>query len=232
MRLLGLSREYRDSSANQPDECWGGDCANNPIRNNGITLRRVSDVLIARVTVFRARSGGLVSERGCRRVIIRDFTSSDNQFDGLAGYETESSSFSGLRLHNNQAAGLSFDIRFNNNFFSDVIITGSMKVGIFMRDSRDNVFHDLQIRNSKEHGIFLAQVDEDTTTPAVGNTFIRGAISGSRQAGLRVNNESCVNNLVVAFQFSGNGEGCVSEALPGLVKAWEIGCLMTGKQEY
>ncbi|MCI0720062.1 MAG: right-handed parallel beta-helix repeat-containing protein [Acidobacteria bacterium] len=218
--------------ANQPDECWGGDCANNPIRNNGITLRRVSDALIARVTVFRARSGGLVSECGCQRLIIRDFTSSDNQFDGLAGYETENSSFSGLRLHDNQAAGLSFDIRFNNNFFSDVIITGSMKVGIFMRDSRDNTFHDLQIRNSKEHGIFLAQVDEDTTTPAAGNTFIRGVISDSRQAGLRVNNESCVNNLVVAFQFSRNGEGCISGAITGLVKAWDIDCPMTSKQEY
>jgi hypothetical protein len=218
--------------ANQPDECWGGDCANNPIRNNGITLRRVSDALIARVTVFRARSGGLVSERGCRRLIIRDFTSSDNQFDGLAGYETENSSFSGLRLHDNLAAGLSFDLRFNHNFFSDVIITGSMEVGLFMRDSRDNVFHDLQVRDSKKDGVFLAQVDLDTTKPAVSNTFIRGSVSGSGGAGFSVPNESCVNNLVVAFRFSGNVGVCIYEPAQGLVKAWEVDCPMAGRQGY
>ncbi len=78
-------------------ECWGGPCDTGgltAIRNNGITLRRVSDVLIERVTVSRARSGGLVSEKGSRRLTVRDFTSFDNHFDGLAAYETEDSTFS------------------------------------------------------------------------------------------------------------------------------------------
>ena len=203
---------------NQTFECLKGDCTpTNPLRNNGVTLRRVSDIRIEHVTVFSARSGGLVSELICRRLTVRDFTAFDNHFDGLAGYETEDSTFSGLYLHDNLAAGFSFDIAFNKNVVSDTIITGSGSVGIFMRDARDNLFHGLQIRNSGQHGIFLAQVDTDATKPAAGNTFSGVIVSGSQGAGFRVNDLSCVSNIVTGAQFIGNSGGCISEASPGLV---------------
>ena len=210
---------------NQTFECLGGDCTpSNPLRNNAITLRRVTDTRIERVSVFGARSGGLVSELTCRRLTIRDFTSFDNHFDGLAGYETEDSILSGLYLHDNLAAGFSFDIAFNNNVISDTVIAGNAKVGIFMRDSRDNVFKGLQIRNSGEHGVFLAQVDTDATKPASGNTFIGMVVSGSKGAGLRVNDLSCLNNSVIGSQFVGNSQGCISEASPGLTLSSGITC--------
>jgi polygalacturonase len=203
---------------NQSFECSGGECsASNPLRNNAITIRRVTDARIERVTVRSARSGGLVTELTCRRLTIRDFTSSDNHFDGLAGYETEDSLFSGLYLYDNLAAGFSFDIAFNKNVISDTVIASSGKVGIFMRDSRDNVFNGLQIRNSGEHGVFLAQVDADATKPASGNTFIGLVVSGSIGSGLRANDLSCVNNSVIGSQFVGNTQGCIGEAGPGLV---------------
>lgn len=209
----------------QTFECSGGDCtSSNPLRNNAITLRRVTDARIERVTVFGARSGGLVSELTCRRLTIRDFTSFDNHFDGLAGYETEDSILSGLYLHDNLAAGFSFDIAFNNNIITDTVISGSGKVGIFMRDSRDNLFKGLQIRNSGEHGVFLAQVDSDDTKPASGNTFIGIVVSASKGAGLRVNDLSCVNNSVIGSQFVGNTQGCISEASPGLALSSGITC--------
>lgn len=219
---------------NQSIECWNSPgCDTNPIRNNGITLRRVSDVLVERITVFRARSGGLVVERGSRRVTVRDFTSVDNHFDGLAAYETEDSRFSGLYLYNNCAAGLSFDTKFSNNLISDVVIVrdaGSRcqpalpdgTVGVFMRDSRDNVFGGLQIRNSREHGVFLAQVNGDPTTPASGNTFSGMVVSGSGGAGLRANDASVVNVLVVRSQFIGNAGGCISG--PGQVDTVAVVC--------
>jgi len=200
-------------------ECRRGPCTPaNPLRNNGITVRRVSDVIVERVTVFSARSGGLVSELGSERVTVRDYTSFDNRFDGLAAYETENSAFSRLYLYDNLAAGLSFDGDFNNNIVTDAVIVGSRGVGIFMRDSRDNLFVALQIRNSGDHGVFLAQVDTDPTAPASGNTFSDIVVSGSAGAGLRVNDASCVNNLVTGSQFIGNSGGCISEAVPGLVQ--------------
>jgi len=88
-----------------------------------------------------------------------------------------------------------------------------------MRDARDNVFHGLQIRNSGEHGVFLAQVDTDASKPAAGNTFIGLMVSVSQGAGVRVNDLSCVNNSIVSSQFVGNSGGCISEASPGLALA-------------
>lgn len=208
-------------------ECWEGDCdATHFVRNNGITVRGVSDVLIERVVVFSARSGGLVSERGTRRLTVRDFTAFDNHFDGLAGYKTEDSTFSGLYLYNNCAAGLSFDEDFDNNILSDVIIRRDEnsrcepllpdgRVGIFMRDSRNNVFHGIQIRNTREHGIFLAQRPGEETTAASGNTFSGVVVSdsgepgGPSQAGLRVADASVVHTLVVGSQFINNTGECI-----------------------
>ena len=82
----------------------------------------------------------------------------------------------------------------------------------------------LQVRNSGEHGIFLAQVDGDPSKPASGNTFSGVTVSESGGAGLRVNDASCVNNLLVAAQLIGNNGGCVSVAVPGLVQSVGIIC--------
>jgi len=191
---------------------------NNPaLRNNGISLRRVVSCSVVRVTAFRCASGGLVAELGCRRITVSQFESYDHAFDGLAAYETEDSSFSELQLHDNLAAGLSFDLDFVRNILRGVVIAQSGSVGIFMRDSRDNEFSSIQIRDSDEHGIFLAQTDADTTTPAAGNTFHGVVISHSGGAGIRVNDLSCSNNLLSASQLISNAGGGVSEAAGGLL---------------
>jgi hypothetical protein len=204
---------------NQAFECLGGPCsASNPLRNNGITIRRVEDATVANVAVRSARSGGLVTELGVRRVTVTGFTASDSFFDGLAGYETEDSVFDRLYLHDNGAAGFSFDIGFNHNLVSNTVIESAAKVGIFMRDSRNNIFHGVLIRNSKEHGVFLAQVDTDTTKPASGNSFIALVVASSAGAGFRANDASCINNSVVGAQLIANAGGGISEATPGLVQ--------------
>ena len=205
--------------ANQTSECMGGPCSNEfPLRNNGISLRRCVDCTVQSVTVFGAMSGGLVTELGCRRLMIRDYTSYDNEFDGLAGYETEDSTFSGIHLYGNKAAGISTDIKFNNNKFYDVTITNNKSVGIFMRDSLDNSFTNLHIRDSAQHGIFLAQVNSDPTTAAMGNTFTSVVIARSGGMGFLANDASCINNMMVGTQFINNKHGCISEASAGLVE--------------
>lgn len=205
--------------ANQTSECMGGPCSNEfPLRNNGISIRRCVDCTVQSVTVFGAMSGGLVTELGCRRLTIRDYTSYDNEFDGLAGYETEDSTFSGIHLYGNQAAGISTDIKFNNNKFYDVTIADNRTVGIFMRDSLDNSFTNLHIRDNVQHGIFLAQVNTDPTTAATGNTFTGVVISRSGGMGVLANDASCINNMLVGAQFINNKHGCISEATSGLVE--------------
>ncbi|OZY85509.1 hypothetical protein CBP51_00190 [Cellvibrio mixtus] len=205
--------------ANQSSECMGGPCSDQfPLRNNGISIRRCIDCSVQSVVVFGAMSGGLVTELGCRRLRIRDYTSYDNEFDGMAGYETEDSSFSGIYLYGNKAAGISTDIKFNNNKFFDVTIANNKTVGIFMRDSLDNSFTNLHISDSVQHGIFLAQVNHDPSTAATGNTFTGVVISRSGGAGMIANDASCVNNMMVAAQFIDNRQGCISEAASGLVE--------------
>lgn len=203
---------------NQTAECMGGPCSQEfPLRNNGISIRHCHDCRVERVTVHSAASGGLVTELQCRRLTIRDYTSFNNEFDGLAGYQTEDSIFSGIHLYDNLAAGFSFDIKFNNNMFNDIVINNSGSVGIFIRDSFDNIFSNMQISNSKQHGIFLAQVNDEVDTPAAGQTFNGVTISRSGGYGLLVNDTSCVNTVLSSAQLVGNAAGCVGEVVSGLV---------------
>ena len=210
---------------NQQSECMGGPCSEAfPLRNNGISIRRCDMCKVESITVHGATSGGLVTELGSRNLLIRDFIAYDNQFDGLAGYETEDSTFTGITLYDNLAAGISTDIQFNNNNFFDVTITGTKSVGIFMRDSLDNSFTNIHIRNSAEHGIYIAQVDTDPSKAATGNTFSSLVIAGSGGVGVLVNDASCINNMMVAAQFIGNKGGCYSEAHSGLVENLGVIC--------
>jgi hypothetical protein len=202
----------------QQFECWGGACDSGGltfIRNNGITVRGIEDALVENITIRSARSGGLVTERVVRRLTVRGLTSYDNFYDGLAAYQTEDSTFSNIFLHDNPFAGMSLDIGFNRNIISQAVLANNGKQGIFMRDSRDNLFQGIQIRNSGEQGLFLAQVDSDTSKPAAGNTFSGLVVSNSAGPGMRVNDLSCINNLVSGAQFI-NNNGCLSEAQSNL----------------
>lgn len=191
----------------QDFECSSGGCTElDYLRNNAISLRRVEDVVIEHIAANSAFSGGLVVD-GSRRVTIRDFTATDNRLDGLAGYETTDSVFSGLYLHANLAAGLSLDNDFDHNTVDDAMVVDSGDVGVFMRDVHWNAFTALHVRNSESHGIFLAQRDGPFDTPADSprrNTFTTIMVFGSGDAGIKVNDTSCADNLFVAIQLGGN----------------------------
>jgi parallel beta-helix repeat protein len=191
--------------------------ANPELRNNGISLRRVSDCSIEGVTTFGNRSGGLVTELTCRRILVKDFESSDNHFDGLACYETEDSTFTGMKLHDNRAAGISLDIDFVHNVISDSTLNDNHSVGIFMRDSRNNTFKSLKINRSGQHGIFVAQADQDIQTAVTGNKFLSCVITNSHGAGIRINDPSCLNNSISATQFLNNTGSDISEPTAGLL---------------
>lgn len=207
------------NGAAQPDECWGGPCDGVhflPIRNNTLTVRRCTDVLIERVVAHNAASGGLVLERETERIAVHDFESYGHVFDGLAAYLTEESILTGLYLHDNGAAGLSVDTEFNSNVISDVVMADNAKVGLFMRWSQDNLLSDMQIIRSGEHGMFIAH-DESAATAATGNSFNGIMISDSAQWGVYVANDTNVDNLIAGIQYSNNTDGCMFEPSGGLV---------------
>ncbi len=197
--------------AHQTYECWNGPCDGGGmsfIRNNGITVRGVTGGRIENVYVTSARSGGVVTEKGCVNLVIDQLTAVDNQFDGFAGYETTGSRLTRLVLSNNSAAGISLDIDFHRNRFEGVVMDHNGDVGIFMRDSNANLFQDIAIADSASHGAFLA-FDRDATTCPLDNQFHNFSVTRSLGQGFRLNSNCGGNRLSGNLSFVQNRDGCV-----------------------
>jgi hypothetical protein len=210
------------NKAHQTMECWGGPCDSGGtsfVRNNGITIRGAEHVKVQEVDLHDTRSGGMVTEKHCDDLQVRRMKSTKNFFDGLAGYETENSDFSDLDLSNNNGAAVSIDIRFNKNTIRDSKFSGNRDVGIFARDLHGNTFKNIDIENSGNHGIFLAQANpEDVATCANDNVFEGLTIRGSRGSALRLNDKTCTGNLVRDSVFADNRDGGLSVAEGGRVE--------------
>ncbi|MFZ5496824.1 MAG: right-handed parallel beta-helix repeat-containing protein [Verrucomicrobiota bacterium] len=191
----------------QDFECWGGPCDERDrtaIRNNGITVRGAEDILIEDVVTRRARSGGVVLEKHCRRVRIHRLESCDNEFDGVAAYETEESEFTGLNLCHNRSAGFSFDWRFNRNRIADCSASDNGSQGLFMRDSVWNVFERVTLRNNGEQGVFMGETRTLPGTACRYNRFTGITVTGNRTQGIRINDASCNPNTLEDSLVQGN----------------------------
>jgi hypothetical protein len=194
------------------------------VYNNGIDVWGALDSTIERVVCAHCRSGGFVPAAGTRRLTVRDIEAFDNQFDGIACFQVEDCHFSGLNMHDNLAAGVSLDGGFNNNEFRDLDLANN-DIGVFMRQSRSNVFEDVKIRQSHHHGVFMAQTGEQTASgwklrpgsECAGNVFAGLLISRSGGKAFVIHDAGCVNNTVFGGRFVENAEGDLSEEAADLV---------------
>jgi hypothetical protein len=159
-----------------------------------------------------------------RRLTVRNLIAFDNEFDGLACYQTGDCLFTGLYLHDNPGAGISLDLDFNCNVISNAVLTAN-DLGVFMRASRENQFCNISIRNSRHFGVFMAHTETPTPrgwepvarTECAQNSFINLIASDCGGAAFRVNNTTCTNNVVIRPKFDGNAQGGLSLAQPDLV---------------
>jgi len=104
IRHLKVAGFFIDGNrAHQQRELWQLAGEGSEIRNNGVTAQNVSDSTVENVTCARCRSGGLVTTRNVRRLTVRNLTAFDNEFDGLACYQTKDCLFTGLYLHDIRA---------------------------------------------------------------------------------------------------------------------------------
>jgi hypothetical protein len=210
--------------SHQQRELWRLHGEGSEIRNNGITVQKVSDSTVEQVTCARCRSGGLVTTLGVRQLTVRDLTAFDNEFDGLACYQTEDCLFTDLYLHDNPGAGISLDLAFNHNVISNAVLAAN-DLGIFMRESCDNQFHNISISNSRHYGVFMAHAETPTEngwqpipqTECAHNAFTNLIASHCGDAAFRVNDTTCTNNIIVQPQFKDNVQGGLSLAQPDLV---------------
>ena len=201
----------------QTRELWHLSGEGSEIRNNGITIQRVTDSMVQDVTCCRCRSGGLVTTRLVTRLAVQRFTSYDNQYDGLACYQTTHSIFKDLYLHDNPGAGISLDLSFNHNCISNAFLLAN-NLGVFMRASRDNQFYNLTIQNSHHFGVFMAgHLDAAPMTECVDNSFTNLIAKNCGGAAFRVNDISCTNNVLIRASIAHNQKPGISLARPNLV---------------
>jgi polygalacturonase len=209
---------------NQQKEVWRFVSERGGLYNNGVDIWDVDGAMVEGVVCCRCRSGGMVSSAGTRRLTVRDYTAFDNQFDGLACYLTEDSDFSHLNLHDNLSAGISLDLDFNHNVIHDSVLTGN-DLGIFMRQSRNNVFEGLTIQKSRHHGVFMAQTFVGSRagwlacpgSECAGNTFDNLVVAHCGGKGFLVNDATCTNNVICGGQFADDAQGGLAQAVPNLV---------------
>jgi hypothetical protein len=216
IHVSGLTFDGNRAKHDPRKECGETLCDGDPsaIRNNGITIRGASEVVIENVTAHGMISGGMVTEKYCQRLVVHDFNSYDNYFDGFAGYETEQSEFYNLSLHDNRGAGISIDINFNDNLIRDSNLNGNGDVGLFARNLKGNHFNRLSIQNSGNHGVFLAN-SRDASSCAHDNQFDAVLINGSKGFGFRLNNDCQGNRISGASNLCGNAWGSFSEETTG-----------------
>ena len=201
----------------QSRELWKVSGEGSEIRNNGITIQHVSDSLVEDVICARCRSGGLVTTLDVSNLTVRKLTAFDNQFDGLACYETRHSTFTDLFLHDNPGAGISLDLAFNENSISNAYLLGN-NLGVFMRASRDNQLYNVTIQNSHHFGVFMAgHLEQDAQTQCADNAFTNLTAANCGGPAFRVNNVTCTNNILIGAKFAKNLKGGLSLARPNLV---------------
>ncbi len=222
---LNVSNLFIDGNrVHQHWEVWQVKGDGSEIRNNGITVQNVEDSVVEQVACAHCRSGGLVSTLGTRRLIVRDLNSFDNEYDGLACYQTEDSLFTKLFLHDNPGAGISLDDNFNHNIIKDAVLSQN-NLGIFMRWSDDNHFDHISIYDSGDYGVFMAQAVEWSRSGAhfipqsacVNNSFTAIDAEKCGAAVFRVNDATCTNNVVAGAQFNEDPHGEFSMAETNLL---------------
>ena len=225
VRFLRVADCYIDGNRHQQQrEVWSLTGQGSQIRNNGITVQNVRNSKVENVTCARCRSGGLVTTHDVRHLVVNGFNAFDNEFDGLACYQTTESLFSRLYLHDNPGAGISLDLAFNHNVVTNAVLTAN-DLGIFMRSSRQNHFFNVTIHKSRHFGVFMAQTVEKNAhgwepapqTACADNAFLYLVASNCGGAAFRVNNDNCTNNVIVRAEFRDNLQGGVSETHPDLV---------------
>ena len=197
-------------------ECWASgafcdsdqDEGRSHIRNNGITLRGAEDVVLEDLKIHSARSGGIVSEKHCARLHIRNVKVERNYFDGFAGYQTIDSVLEKVDFSHNDFAGVSLDLHFNRNVFRDSVFSHNGHSAIFARMSHGNTFDNIRMtengHRSGSPAIFLA-ASHNTNDSCVTNTVIHNSlVANNRGKGLRINDSGCTGTRLVNTRFYSN----------------------------
>lgn len=138
------------------------------LRNNCITIRGSENIYLKNVITTRARSGGVVTEKHSKHIIIEGLNSHDNYYDGFAACETTKLMMRSSILADNKYAGISLDWNCDFNDFHGILLRDNHDWGVYMRDSSFNLFRWITITWG---GVYLDQRDDDIKSNCKDNYF-------------------------------------------------------------
>lgn len=226
-RDISLSRLSIDGNRHSiPDqqnhECWdptsasSRNCGDDPghfIRNNGLTIRRAEHVRVSNVETKKALSGGIVLEKLNRDIVMAGFSSSDNFFDGFAGYETTASVFKNFRLFGNKFSGISVDCFFKGNVFEQGSIYDNGDNGVFSSTVGENTYRRLKIFRNGNLGFYIdaargpAPELKPVPESCNGNVIENSQIIG-KKSGIHIN-APCKNTKITATRIHQSDLNCL-----------------------
>ncbi len=241
---LDIDGNRANQSTEQASECWEGlinkqgcqDAGRASVRNNCITIRGAEDIEVSEVRLSNARSGGIVTEKYCRRLTISRIISTKNFFDGFAGYRTEASVIRDSILDENEGAGASLDLEFNYNRFINVSFSKNKHQGVFARFLHGVDFERSGFIDNGYQGLFLA----NNGTPGYCANNIRvlggtiqgsGALQKGLAQGIRINNDDCRGSCVYKTKFSKNNLADISHE-KGPIKLADYQCGFVFPEDY
>ena len=218
MRIRG----YRSSNPQPSDELCSV-FGREYLRNNCITVRQASDCTIEDVTLENAASGGVVLEQTCRNITLKGIKSSGHEFDGIAcDGDIQNSRIENCTLHDNDGAGLSFDIGPANNVIIGCTVRDNAKVGVFIRDSRANTFEDCTISGNGEDGVFIADGD-NAGAAATDNLFTNNQYRNNGRHGIWQAGANSTGNQVQGGTICGSGATAIEESFPATAPLAQAG---------
>jgi hypothetical protein len=203
------SVECWDPVTAQSNNCLGDSTS---IRNNGLTVRRAEDIKVNDFGAIANYSGGIVTEKYCKNLLMDNFTVADNFYDGFAGYETTASVFRNFHANGNHYSGLSADIDFKGNIFEGGEMRGNHDNGLFSHAVSANIYRNLEVHgNDNWNYYFDGQREKDHEEVIIpgfcnDNRIEGGSMSGSK-GGIFIHS-SCRNFQVDHATMSEPGRPC------------------------
>jgi hypothetical protein len=182
------------------------------LRNNCVTVRACEGVTLENLVLQNARSGGVVTEKGCDDVVMDRVTAFGNEFDGIACYVTTGSLITGCTCRDNEAAGLSCDLGFDGNVVTECFFGDNGTVGVFWRDCADNILADCVMSENEQDGIFLADGDAPGNLPTTRNLFQGNLYLDNGRHGIWQAGANSVDNVLDGGIFEGNVSSAINES--------------------
>ncbi len=201
IRIYGIeidgNKDNQDSELSA-DKPW--------IRNNGIDVRGVRNLIVDGVKIRNNRSGGLVISWKSSDVEVRNSVFEKNFFDGVAYYDSIRVSTTDCEMRHNNFAGISLDNRLVDSSFNRCKIESNGNVGVFARNSIGLRFENCQVRDSADWAVFLAhdldnlgvhdsEFKDCLFERNLGGIFM-ASVNETQSSGTRVVNSSFIENEV------------------------------------